>query len=104
MTQTTIKQVRRGRIFPEIQWSEEQKKQWREENEALRKRCFPIFERVKKELIKTHYNWYIAIEPESETYLIGQDKIEICHEILQKYPNLKTCLFTINETGVSGTV
>ncbi len=48
--------ARRGRIFPEIQWTEEQKAQKRAEREEFSQRCQPIFDRVKPELINTHYN------------------------------------------------
>ena len=64
--------VRRGRLFPEIQWSEERKAQWRAERATFRKRCKVIFDRLKPELIKTHYNWYMAVEPESGEHFIEQ--------------------------------
>jgi hypothetical protein len=39
MTETkTTHTVRRGRIFPEIQWTDEQKAQWRAECEELVRR------------------------------------------------------------------
>lgn len=57
--------VRCVRIFPEIQWSEEKKAQWKAEKAAFRERCQVIFARLQPELIKTHYNWYMAVEPES---------------------------------------
>jgi hypothetical protein len=57
--------ARRGRIFPEIQGTEAQKAQKRAERQEFYQRCKPIFERIKPELINTHYNWYIAIEPDS---------------------------------------
>ena len=65
--------VRRGRLFPEIEWSAEKKAQWRAEREAFIKRCKPIFDRLKPELIKTHYNWYMAVEPDSGEYFIDKD-------------------------------
>ncbi len=105
MTETkTNRKVRRGRIFPEIQWSEEKKAQWKAEQEAFRKRCQPIFERVKPELIKTHYNWYIAVEPESGDYFIDKDEIVAMQMSRQKHPNAPFYLFRINETGISGTI
>ncbi|AFZ58713.1 hypothetical protein ACOWPH_10550 [Anabaena sp. PCC 7938] len=55
--------VRRGRIFPEIQWTQEQKAQWQAECETLYQHSKIIFEQLQPELIKTHYNWYIAVEP-----------------------------------------
>lgn len=55
MTETKAAR-RRGRIFPEIQWTDEQKAQWEVEGENLYQRCKPIFDKVKSELIETHYN------------------------------------------------
>jgi hypothetical protein len=51
--------VHRGRIFPEIQWTEEQKLQWRAKLEAFYQRCKPIFDGVQSEFIKTHYVWLV---------------------------------------------
>ncbi|BAZ09191.1 hypothetical protein NIES4071_09970 [Calothrix sp. NIES-4071] len=57
MTETkTTRRGRRGRIFPEIQWTEEQRAQDEAEIEAFYQRCKPIFDKVKAELIETHYN------------------------------------------------
>ncbi|MBD2774814.1 hypothetical protein [Iningainema tapete] len=96
--------VRRGRIFPEIQWTEEQKAQWQAEREAFYQRSKPIFDRLKPELIKTHYNWYMAVEPESGEYFIDKDEIVAMNLSRQKHPNAPFFLFRINETGLSGTI
>ncbi|MFB8790241.1 MAG: hypothetical protein U7123_15650 [Potamolinea sp.] len=96
--------VRRGRLFPEIQWTEAQKAQWREENAATYQRCKVVFDRVQPELMKTHYNWYLAVEPESGDYFIDQDELVVAKMVHQKHPNSKPHVFRINETGVSGTI
>ena len=96
--------VRRGRIFPEIQWSEEKKAKWKAQQEAFRQRSQVIFDRVKPELIESHYNWYMAVEPDSGNYIVDRDKMAVLEKIRQTYPNTKTFLFRINETGVSGTI
>lgn len=36
--------VRRGRIFPEIQWTEHHKAQWKAERDEFKERCQSIFE------------------------------------------------------------
>ncbi|NET55043.1 MAG: hypothetical protein F6K47_02225 [Symploca sp. SIO2E6] len=95
---------RRGRIFPEIQWSPEKKARWRSEQVAFRKRCQVIFERVKPNLLETHYNWYMVVEPNSEEYFIAQDGEVATQMARQKYPNSKLYLFRISETGVCGTI
>jgi hypothetical protein len=101
---TATRTVRRGRIFPEIQWSPEKIAQWKAELEATHKRCKVVFDRLKPELIETHYNWYIAVDPESGDYAIDRD-IEIATQIAhQKHPNSKLHVFRINDTGVCGTI
>jgi hypothetical protein len=105
MTETkTTHTVRRGRIFPEIQWTDEQKAQWRAECEEFRKRCQVIFEKVKPELMQTHYNWYITIEPDSGEYFVDQDDLQGASLAHEKYPGAKLYTFRINETGVCGTI
>ena len=96
--------TRRGRIFPEIQWTEQQKAQKRTEREEFYQRCKPIFDKVQPELIKTHYNWYVAIEPDSGEYFLDQDDLVVAQIAHQKYPNAKLHVFRINETGVCGTI
>jgi hypothetical protein len=96
--------VRRGRVFPEIQWSEEKKAQWQAEREAFYQRCKPIFDRLKPELMKTHYNWYMAVEPDSGEYFIDKDDMLVANIAHEKYPKVKLHVFRINETGVCGTI
>ncbi len=105
MTETKpTRTVRRGRIFPEIQWSEEKKVQWKAEQEAFHKRCKVVFDRVQPALIKTHYNWYIAVEPDSGEYFLDRD-IELATQMARhKHPNAIPFLFRINETGACGTI
>ncbi|MUG91789.1 hypothetical protein F7734_04580 [Scytonema sp. UIC 10036] len=96
--------ARRGRIFPEIQWTPEQHAQWEAERQEFRKRSQVIFNRVKPELMQTHYNWYITIEPDSGEYFVNQDEMEGAFLAHEKYPGAKLYTFRINETGVCGTV
>lgn len=96
--------VRRGRIFPQIQWTEEQKAQKRAEREAFYQRCKPIFDRVKSELIETHYNWYVAVEPDSGDYFVDQDLNQVWKKCGDKHPGKIHHTFRINETGACGTI
>jgi hypothetical protein len=98
------RQVRRGRIFPEIQWSPEEIARSIAENEAIYQHCKGIFERVKPEFIQTHYNWFIAIEPNSEEYFIDKDEDVATQRLCQKHPQGIPVLFKINETGACGTI
>jgi hypothetical protein len=97
--------VRRGRIFPQIQWTEEQKAKRQAEREEFHQRSQVIFDRIKPEYIQTHYNWYIVVEPESANYFIDRDEELAMQKARQKHPGtIPLFLFQINETGVSGTI
>lgn len=101
---TTNRVARQGRLFPEIQWTEEQKSQYEAELESTYQRCKVIFDRVQPELIKTHYRWFMAIEPDSGDYFIEQDEKVATQMCREKYPHLIPVLFRINETGACGTI
>jgi hypothetical protein len=100
----STRQARRGRIFPEIQWTEEQKAQRQAEREAFYERCKPFFEQVKAELIATHYNWFVAVEPDSGDYFIAQKLEEVGQQCRQKHPDKIPHIFRINKTGACGTI
>ena len=103
MTKTTATR-RRGRIFPEIQWTPEQKAERAAESEAFYQRCYPVFDRVKLELIATHHNWFIAIEPDSEEYFIDCDLEVASLQCRAKYPGKLHYTFRINESGACGSI
>jgi hypothetical protein len=105
MTQSTpTRIVRRGRIFPEIQWSPEEKARRKAEEEEFHRRCRAIFERVRPKLIDERYGWYIAVEPDSGNYFIDPDK-EVAHKkARQEHPNAIHCMFCLNETGATGRI
>ena len=66
--------------------------------------CWAIFEKLLPELIKGHYGWYIAIEPNSGEYLIDQDRMQSHKRMLEKYPQARHFVFCLNETGTTGTI
>jgi hypothetical protein len=105
MTESTPERVvRRGRIFPEIQWSEEEKAKHKARREAFYQRCWAIFEQLKPALLYKYYGWYIAIEPDSGDYVIDPDKEVASRKVREKYPHTIHHIFGINETGVSGRI
>ncbi len=96
--------VRRGRVFPEIQWTEAQKAQDKARRQAFYERCWAIFERLKPEILDKYYGWYIAIEPDSGDYFIDQDQEVASKMAREKHPHMIHYIFGINETGVSGRI
>ncbi|TAE59025.1 MAG: hypothetical protein EAZ87_11145 [Nostocales cyanobacterium] len=105
MTQLTPKPGRRrGRIFPELTLSPEELAKRKAEREAEHQRYRAIFEKVRPELIKDHYGWYIAIELNSGDYVIDPDK-EVTHrKAREKFPNGDHCVFCLNELGAVGRI
>ncbi len=101
---TSQKVIRRGRIFPEIQWSEEEKAKHKAEREEFHQRCRAIFDRVHSQLMEEHYGWYIAVEPESGDYFLDKDAETASQKARQQYPQSIHCLFCLNETGACGTI
>ncbi len=105
MTETKpTRTARRGRIFPEIQWTEERKAQWEAEGEAFYQRCKPIFDRIKSELIETHYNWYATVEPTSGDYFVDKELEGAWQKCHDKHHGKIHHSFRINETGACGTI
>lgn len=105
MSQPTPKRVvRRGRIFPEIQWTEEEKARHKARREAFYRRCWAIFELLKPDILDKYSGWYIAIEPDSGDYFIDQNKEIASQKAREKHPSTIHHLFGINETGVSGRI
>ncbi|BDA66307.1 hypothetical protein RIVM261_051410 [Rivularia sp. IAM M-261] len=100
----TTRTLRRGRIFPEIQWTPEQHAQWEAERKEFKERCLPIFNKVKSEMMETHYNWYVAVEPDSGDYFVDRDIEVASQKCREKHPHKKHHAFRINETGVCGTI
>ena len=64
----------------------------------------PIFDKVKSELIETHYNWYIAIEPDSGEYFIDKNLEVASYQCRDKHSGKIHYTFRINETGTCGTI
>jgi hypothetical protein len=91
---------RQGRIFPEIQWTIDLVA----EREAFYQRCYLIFDRVRSELILTHYNWYAAIEPDSGDRFIDRDLEAASLQCRSKHPSKLHYTFRINESGSCGTI
>jgi hypothetical protein len=105
MTQITSKTARRrGRIFPELTLSPEELAKREAERDAFHKRCRAIFERVRPELMKEHYNWYIAVEPDSGDYFVDPDIEVASQQAREKHPHAVHCMFRLNEIGAVGRI
>jgi hypothetical protein len=105
MTQLTSQQPRRrGRVFPELTLSPEELAKRKAEDELFYQRCWELFEQLRPELMKEHYGWYIAIEPDSGDYFVDENKEAASKKARDKHPNVIHFVFGINETGVTGRI
>jgi hypothetical protein len=101
---TQVSQPRRSRILPPSAIAPEELHRRREKSHALALRCRAVFERLRKQLIETHYNWFIAIDPDSENYLIDSTLSGLTQQIRHEYDdtNVKLTIFRLNDTGTCG--
>ncbi|MEG4506313.1 hypothetical protein QUA81_22100 [Microcoleus sp. F6_B4] len=107
MTQLSEKRkALRGRISPERTIPPEELARRAAEKTELGLRCREIFERIRPKLIDEYYNWFIAIEPDSEEYLIDPTLLGIVQKIKEHYGDKKVMLttFRLNETGTCGRI
>jgi hypothetical protein len=75
------------------------------QREMLAHQCRVLFDRISPQLMTSHYNWHIAVDPETEKYLIAPTLIEITQQIKNTYPDpasVKLTIFRLNETGACG--
>ncbi|MBC6455851.1 MAG: hypothetical protein GDA43_23910 [Hormoscilla sp. SP5CHS1] len=101
------RQVYRGRIFPERTIAPEEVARLEEQRKALGYKCRQIFEQVRPQLLATHYNWFIAIDPDnSSNYLLAPNFEELMEKVSSIYPDgeVKLTAFRLNESGACGKI
>jgi hypothetical protein len=102
---TQVSQPKRTRILPASTLASEEVSHRQEQRDALAVRCRAVFECLRPTLIETHYNWHIAIDPETEDYLIDPTLLGIMQKIHDAYGNtneVKLTIFRLNDTGTCG--
>jgi hypothetical protein len=105
MTQLSSNRIpRRGRVFPERQLSPEEKAKYQAEDEAFAQRCRQIYDQIASNLMKSHYDWFIVIEPDSGDYFIDPNKTVAKQKAHEKYPDAMCLVKRLNETGCCGTI
>jgi len=67
-------------------------------------RCQVVFEKLRPQLIDQYYNWFIAINPDSEEYLIDPSFLGIFEKIKESNMSGRGTIFRLNETGVCGKI
>lgn len=97
----------RTRLFPERVLPAEEIARRKAAKATFGARCRAVFEKRRPQLIEQYYNWFIAVDPESEKYLIDPSLEGLVKKIRIHYPQdgtLKLTIYRLNETGVCGTI
>lgn len=103
---TQLSQPQRRNLPRKLISPEEQEKRQQLRSD-LAARCRIIFERLRPNLIETHYNWYIAIDPDTEEYIIDPTFDGITKKVTITYgysSEPKLTMFRLNETGSCGRI
>jgi len=69
-------------------------------------RCRVVFEKLRPQLIERYYNWFIAVAPDGEEYLIDPSLEGLVEKIRARYQDgmVKLTTYRLNETGVCGRI
>ncbi|MDJ0618456.1 MAG: hypothetical protein QNJ63_17220 [Calothrix sp. MO_192.B10] len=100
-----VSHPRRTRILPACPIAPSEKTRRQEQRDALAAKCRTVFERLRPQLIEIYYNWHIAIDPDTEQYLIDPTLKGITQKIRDVYGNtneVKLTIFRLNDTGTCG--
>lgn len=74
------------------------------ERGQFRARCRVVFEKLRPQLIDQYYNWFVAVGPDSEDYLIDPSFLGIFKKVKESNMSGKGTIFRLNETGVCGRI
>ena len=69
-------------------------------------RCRAFFEKLRPRLLEQYYNWFIAVDPDCEEYLIDPTLEGLVGKIRARYQDgmVKLTTYRLNETGVCGRI
>lgn len=90
------------RIFSVNRLSPQEIECRRQAKRQLNLRCRSHFEKIRDRLLQTHYNWSVAIEPESGYYLIDKDWEKLLKRTEIYCPKSEMMIYGINQKGTCG--
>ena len=101
-----LSQQPRSRILPHSKVKPEDISRRKHQRSEIGNRCRVIFERIRPQLIKNHYNWFIAIDADSENYLLDQKLEGLLQQIRSNYPrtDASITIFRLNSLGACGKI
>ncbi len=97
--------TKRGRIFAEDRYTQEELDEWEAQREEKARKGYPRFQKLQKQFINTHPNWYIAIEVNCGYYLLDEDLENLFWRIKRYCPKVSSMMiYQINEDGTCGNI
>jgi hypothetical protein len=96
----------RTRLLPERVLSPEKIAKRKATRAEFGARCRAVFEKLRPQLIEQYYNWFIAVDPDCEEYLIDPSLEGLVKKIRARYQDgtVKLTTYRLNETGVCGRI
>ncbi|MEA5574495.1 hypothetical protein [Calothrix sp. UHCC 0171] len=97
----------RSSTLPRKPISPEELASCQQQRHDLAARCRIVFDRLRPSLIDTHYNWYIAIDPDTQEYIIDPTFDGITKKVVETYGyshEPKLTMFWLNDTGFCGRI
>ncbi|MBD2200714.1 MULTISPECIES: hypothetical protein [Calothrix] len=102
---TQVSPPRRTRILPPSPIAAAEKIRRQEQRDAIAAKSRVIFERLRPQLREAYNNWHIAIDHETENYLLDPTLNGIIQKIRDAYGKtneVKLTIFRLNDTGTCG--
>jgi hypothetical protein len=103
---TQLSGPHRSRLLPQSNVTPEEIHRRKVQRHELGARCRAIFERLSPNESENHYNWFIAVDADSENYLLDPKLEGLLQLIKHQYTNkaTKLTIFRLNETGACGKI
>jgi len=96
----------RTRLLPGLVLPPEEIARRKAARAEFRERCRPVFEKLRPQLLEQYYNWFIAVAPDCEEYLIDPSLEGLVGKIRARYQDgmVKLTTYRLNETGTCGRI
>lgn len=99
-------QIKRSKLVPKRTLTPEEIASRKAARKELGDRSRMVFEKLRPQLIEKYYNWFIAVDPDREEYLLDSSLQGLIKKGRERYPEgmVNLTVFRLNETGVCGRI
>lgn len=74
------------------------------ESEIRYQKALIIFNQLYPQLINRCFNWYLAINSDTNEYFLEQEYLKLFERLRQQPQKGKMVIFRVNETGICGRI